>query len=704
MILNPSVKRIFQVITLLFIFNLESVAFCNEPYLKPEESELSKTLQAITGQGNDLQILMKPDYDFSMSEDATLAMMHIQMNWNKWSPEFRESAGRYFLVKPSVVKGDLNNRPVDEDLSLRMSKTTNVLSRKYVRESHILPNWVETANFNIEWGNGLSASDSGTDSDKILNCSKKSSGEECNRIPDIVGKWVEYFEDAWTKETSLGFEKPAGTGNYLYDVYIANSQDNITPNNDDKTPTLSYNYLGYTSTYSNGENGLKTGISESNTYIVVNGAVTDKNIMKATSAHEFFHAIQFSYPNNDGWFLKENHWWIEATATWMEEVIHDDANIYYNRVQNWLRAPWLSLKYSGNRYTDHEYGDVLFVQFMTEVYLKDITFVKYVLEDPDSGIKAFNNVLSSYYKKGDFESAFKEFVALNALTASGIQEKGYEEGMQYGKVAIEKIHHIYPVLKSEIYGERAPQELGANYIQFMPSDVNDNNLMIEFNGTDNNWAAMVVKVRSDGSGFETEEMTINSFNRYGCFVVNGFGTIYSEVYFVPVVLLDSELFDSASYYYNASLNSVCNVTTNIHGNAFLIHSDTQTEATAEPKSDKRCFIATVAFGSSDSPYVMVLRNFRDKYLIPYNLGRKIVNTYYSISPAIADFLEQHPPAPFMVRITLFPVIGIVYLLLVTSLFVKIVLIVLIICLFLFLKYHNHPAFSRTNNPHFPLFP
>lgn len=702
MFLSLNFKRIFQVATiLLLLFNLESTAYSNEPFPIPEESELFNTLQKIAGQGNDSQSLSKPDYDNFFAEDGTLAIMHVQKNWDKWSPEFREIAGKYFLVKPFLTNVDSDNRQGDKEISSRMLKINNVLSGKNVRESHILPNWVETTNFNIEWGNWLSTSDSGTDSGKIMNCSQKSPEGGCKGIPDIVDRWVEYFEEAWTKETNLGYMQPAGTGSYLYDVYIANTQDNVTPNNDDKTPTAGYNILGYTSTYQDGENGFKTDLPEANSYIVVNGYVTDDNTMKATSAHEFFHAIQFSYPSNSEWFLKENHWWIEATATWMEEVVHDGANIYYSRVRNWLRAPWLSLKYSGNRYTDHEYGDVLFVQFMTEVYLKDTTFVKYVWENPDSGIRAFNNVLSDYYKKGDFESAFKEFVALNAITASGMQEKGYEEGIQYGKVTIESIHYKYPVLRTEITGEKAPQELGANYIQFMPSDVNDNNLTIEFNGTDNNWAAMVVKVRSDGSGFETEEMTINSVNRYGCHVVVGFGTTYSEVFLVPVVLIDPELIDSASYYYNASLNSVCDVTNNISGNAYLIQTDIKTEATAEPKNDKRCFIATVAFGSADSPYVMVLRNFRDKYLIPYNFGRKMVNTYYSVSPAIADFLEQHPPAPFIIRITLFPVIGVAYLLLVTSLFAKLVIFVLIICLFLFFKYFNKSAMFRPNNLLFP---
>jgi hypothetical protein len=42
--------------------------------------------------------------------------------------------------------------------------------------------------------------------------------------------------------------------------------------------------------------------------------------LKATAAHEFFHEVQFAYDFN------EDAWWMEATATWMEEKVFDGAN------------------------------------------------------------------------------------------------------------------------------------------------------------------------------------------------------------------------------------------------------------------------------------------------------------------------------------------------------------------------------------------
>lgn len=700
MSLSPTAKIVFHIVILFLLINFKTDAYCYEPILVEEESRLLNALRTIVDQGTDSGILRKEPHDDFVAEDATMTIMLIQLNWDKWSPAFREAAGAYLLVKPSGLEGrtSIDNQS-DGQITLSVSKGSNSLFRKNVRgEQHMLPNWVETLNFNIEWGNGLGGTGSGKSSDKIVDCSQKLLLGHCSGLPDIIYRWVEYFEDAWSIETNLGFDRPSGTGSYLLDIYIGNSQDDVKYNNDDKTPGIGDNLLGFTSTYCDVQNSCKTDWSSSSSYIVVNNHVTDSEAMKSTSAHEFFHAIQFSYPTIDAWFSNDNHWWIEATATWMEEIVHDDANQYYDRIGNWLRAPWLSLKYSGNRYTDHEYGDALFVIFMTEVYLKDMNFVKYVWENKDSGIRAINNVLSDSYNKGNFESAFKEFVALNALTASSYTGRGYEEGVQYGRVAVAKIHNQYPV-SLNITDGTAPQELGSNYIHFIPSDVNENDLIIEFDGSDNNWAAMVVKIHSDGSGYETEEIALNQYNKYGCHVISGFGTIYSEVFLVPVILIDPELINSAQYYYHASLNSnsVCSVIPDV----YLMQSDSQSDAVIDKsKSDKRCFIATAAFGSPDSPYVKILRDFRDEYLIPYGVGRRFVEMYYRISPSIADFLEHNPPAPLIVRVLLFPAICVAFFLLNTSFlffgFGKIVILCLL-CLILFLcmKYLNVITNAKT---------
>ena len=50
------------------------------------------------------------------------------------------------------------------------------------------------------------------------------------------------------------------------------------------------------------------------------GAATPAQLLRVTAAHEFFHIVQFAYDQyEDGWFM-------ESTATWMEERVYDAVN------------------------------------------------------------------------------------------------------------------------------------------------------------------------------------------------------------------------------------------------------------------------------------------------------------------------------------------------------------------------------------------
>jgi hypothetical protein len=53
----------------------------------------------------------------------------------------------------------------------------------------------------------------------------------------------------------------------------------------------------------------------------------------------------------------------------------------------------------------------------------------------------------------------------------------------------------------------------------------------------------------------------------------------------------------------------------------------------------------------------ILRDFRDKYLMPNGFGRKFVELYYRYSPSIASFIAEHKLLKVAVRIYLLPVIA-----------------------------------------------
>ncbi len=54
-----------------------------------------------------------------------------------------------------------------------------------------------------------------------------------------------------------------------------------------------------------------------------------------------------------------------------------------------------------------------------------------------------------------------------------------------------------------------------------------------------------------------------------------------------------------------------------------------------------CFIATAAYGSNIHPKVMVLRGFRDRWLMTNPFGRMLVNCYYTVSPHMAAVIVRH---------------------------------------------------------------
>lgn len=61
---------------------------------------------------------------------------------------------------------------------------------------------------------------------------------------------------------------------------------------------------------------------------------------------------------------------------------------------------------------------------------------------------------------------------------------------------------------------------------------------------------------------------------------------------------------------------------------------------AEVQKFTNCFIATAVYEDTYHDNVVILRKFRDNYLLTNNLGKKFVNNYYKNSPKIADFIKN----------------------------------------------------------------
>lgn len=83
------------------------------------------------------------------------------------------------------------------------------------------------------------------------------------------------------------------------------------------------------------------------------------------------------------------------------------------------------------------------------------------------------------------------------------------------------------------------------------------------------------------------------------------------------------------------------------------------------KKRSGCIIATTTYGSELSPEVQFLRNFRDNMVLPTFAGSSFMaafnSFYYSFSPNIASIIADHEPIRSVMKVVLYPLIGILHI-------------------------------------------
>ncbi len=298
-------------------------------------------------------------------------------------------------------------------------------------------------------------------------------------VPDFVEKIAAYMDTSLQRHQEMGYLTPPADnghgGSDAYDVYFQNMT----------------NY-GYTTPDGGGPNPWNDRAS----YIVLHNSFLifppnedpegdQYGAAKVTAAHEFHHAVQWSYD------YSEAAWFSELDAVFMEEMIFDASNDCYNYLDNFFLYPEKSLMESGY----HSYASFIFGLFLAQAF--DTTLMRACWEGALYVPEVFDVLSDSLlYNHGwTMDSAVAEFVVWNYFTGLRNDNAHHEEAAGYPMVTIGRTHFNYPV--NTTASPSNPAGYGSSYVEFYPGgQLGD--LMIIFNGSDSrNWAARLITTHSD---------------------------------------------------------------------------------------------------------------------------------------------------------------------------------------------------------------
>ena len=371
-----------------------------------------------------------------------------------------------------------------------------------------------------------------------------------NGVPDYVDLIVTTFTNIGMIDfTEMEFVRPPGDGWYTqiddggsdhYDVYIFN---------------LETGYYGYVqaedyaqnnSPITRGDNEFSEGAEEERamvTFMALRNNYNDfsgieSEIIEVTSAHEFFHAVQYGY---DGW---EAGWLLESTAVWMEEHHYDNINDCYQFLQEFFEEPYLALNYDVNR----GYGAYIYFSYLTDNRVSN-DLIRTLFErsreynsyDFDYSIPTLMTALNDYNL--DFEIVTHDFFIANGMLSNSDSAGVY----QYSESNTFPMD--LPTLEETItassdttlyYYNQVLETYSALYYLVDTQDSTWNNLVIDLLTQDSDnmryYVTSIVEHKNDSTPntfdvltAQTQTIDVSSVDTV-IFVVSAFGydTIYSD--------------------------------------------------------------------------------------------------------------------------------------------------------------------------------
>lgn len=216
--------------------------------------------------------------------------------------------------------------------------------------------------------------------------------------------------------------------------------------------------------------------------------VNGMDALEVTTAHEFFHAVQFAYD----W--REARWLMEGSAVAMEDEIFDDINAHLAFVDDSaLHQPEVPLDAfeQSDDGENFEYGAWLFFRFMSEFWCQspqggsrgpgcsDPEMTRVAFEQAAvPGTGAYDAVAQSFALKqpfgyGTIAPAFAIFGVWN-YGAWDYGPNYYEEVASYRDVMggvgppLDAFHHLLAAENESVQGELSVDGLATRYVSFWP--------------------------------------------------------------------------------------------------------------------------------------------------------------------------------------------------------------------------------------------
>ncbi len=352
-------------------------------------------------------------------------------------------------------------------------------------------------------------------------------------VPDFVERIGIYADSSWrTQVENFGYLAPPSDGSdggdSRYDIYF----DDIS-------------FFGFTQAEFIGPESWDDATS----YIVCNNDFVGLSVnsdpegseigaAKVTIAHEFQHAVQFAYDFGD------ELWFMESTATWMEEMLFDEVDDNYNYFPQFQSAPHTALT---KTIATHYYSTFIWPLYLSQQH--DTTLMRQAWEGGRFK-NAFDALLDSlpvlYGISRD--SAFSEFIVWTYLTGARDDGQHFEEAPAYPEMRIFDTVTSLPVANLQV--KLKPQGYGSAFVR-LPVSASPGTMKIAFNGNDGRtWSATVIATRGV-SDHDIFSISLDSA---------GFGIVfvpsqeqYSEITLIGLNL--SAYSASAEYLYSAEIIS-----------------------------------------------------------------------------------------------------------------------------------------------------